>query len=154
MTDTYNNIEYWTSSDYIDEPYTLAAYIKKSATRNNTKKLEYLWEINKLDCNQPLNYFFAIENKILKFGQSDRDAIGRLNRYKHKHPCPHMTLVFNELYKGKNPRLYIRLAEGKMVDFSTGKEMCYQNTADLEARHIIRYEEAIGIKPMGNSKVG
>ncbi len=148
MTDNYNNTKYWTSSDYIDEPYTLAAHITKSTTRNNTKKLEYIWEINKLDCNQPLNYFFAIENKILKFGQSNRDAIGRLNRYKHQHPDEYMTLIFDELYKGKNPRLYIRLAEGKMVDFST------QNTADLEARHIIRYEEAIGIKPMANSKIG
>ena len=62
--------------------------------------------------------------------------------------------ILDELYKSKNPRLYIRLAEGKMVNFSTGKEMCYQNTADLEARHIIRYEEAIGTKPIANSKIG
>lgn len=149
-----SNPEYWTSSDYIDEPYTLAARIKKSVTRNNTKSFVYFWEMNKLDLNQPLNYFFAIENEILKFGQSDRDPIGRLNRYRHQHPNEYMTLVLDELYEGKNPRLYVRLAESKMVDFSSGREMCYQNTADLEAKHIIRYEEAVGKKPKANSKIG
>ena len=107
-----SNPEYWTSLDYIDEPYTLAAHIKKSTTKTNNKKLEYFWELNKLEINQPLNYFFAIENEILKFGQSDRDTIGRLNRYRHQHPNEYHTLVFNELYKGKKPRLYVRLAEG------------------------------------------
>ena len=151
---TPTNPEYWTSLDYIDEPYTLAANIKKSTTRTNNKKLEYFWELNKLEINQPLNYFFAIENEILKFGQSDRDTIGRLNRYRHQHPNEYHTLVFDELYKGKKPRLYVRLAEGKMVNFKSGAQKCYENTADLEAKHIIRYEEAVGKKPKGNSKIG
>ena len=148
-----SNPDYWTSPEYVDEPYVLAASIKKSTTRNGSKSLEYIWKINKLDCNQPLNYFFATD-EILKFGQSDRDTIGRLNRYRHQHPDEYMTLVLNKLYEGKNSRLYVRLAEGKFVTFKSGKQICYENTADLEAKHINRYEEAVGRKPIANSKVG
>ena len=152
---TESNPEYWASSEYIDEgPYNLAALIKKSTTRNNTKSLVFDWVIDKYTFCQPLNYFFAIENEVIKFGQTDRDCLGRLNRYRHQHPDAFHTIVFNKLYKGKTPRLYVRLAEGQMVNFSSGKQMCYENTAEIEARNIIRYENAVGRKPVGNSKIG
>jgi len=150
-----SNPEYWTSSEYMDEgPYILAAHIKKGKTRNNTKKLDYDWVMDKLDCNQPLNYFFSNEKEILKFGESSNDSLGRLNRYRHKHPDKNHMKVLNELYDGKNPRLYVRLAEGKMVDFKSGKDISYEDTNKLERKHITRYEEAVGIKPIANSKLG